>query len=843
MANANFIVQNGITLGGQGGGSISTDPTTGALVIAPAPTAGNANPVAVVISTSGTVSTVATTNGVANAANVATVANIAAESSLTTLANVTITGNLLVQGVATYTSTETVLGVEVVAGNLVANSGTASSSTSAGALVVAGGAGISGDLFVGGNVHTTGTAYLKIPAGTTAQRPGSANVALGMIRYNSTISSFEGFGAGSAWSSLGGVKSVDGKAYISAEASAGAGDDVLRFYSGSTGSSVQVAWASGGNVSILPSTETTAVGTGALQVTGGASIGGNTYVANNLYVGSNSFGRDLSVPTIIASDNGGAYAQIAMINTNSSGSSDYAAYSNNGNDSGGWVDMGIAGATFSDPTYSITRPQDGYIITRPTSSTYGGNLVVGTSEAGSYNDITFSVGSFYANAEVARFHGNASTGGTLSLKQGTASSSTTTGALTVAGGVGVTGAVYVGNGIFGTVSTAVQNTISTASGLTSFGTAGVTTTAQGNLTVVGNLTVQGNITTTGNVTNVTITGNSGQYFGNVSGFGALYAGIGSGFFVEPQMVFQASANYNGFAGGLNIQNINSGSLASSDVFWTPNNGTADDTFLDIGIASSTYSYPGYGLIKPNDSYIISYGNAVTAGGNLLLSAGAANDIIFTVQGVNANNEVMRITRANVVAIKSTVASTTTTSGALTVAGGVGIAGAVYIGGAAGTSVVHSGHILPSANLTYNLGSSTAWYNTFYGVSTQAKYADLAENYQADKPYAPGTVVMFGGSAEVTVAENETTAVAGVVSTNPAHLMNGSLTGTNVIPLALQGRVPCNVIGPVKKGDMMISAGFGYAKSATDPKVGQVIGKSLNDFSGAKGQIEVVVGRV
>ena len=98
-------------------------------------------------------------------------------------------------------------------------------------------------------------------------------------------------------------------------------------------------------------------------------------------------------------------------------------------------------------------------------------------------------------------------------------------------------------------------------------------------------------------------------------------------------------------------------------------------------------------------------------------------------------------------------------------------------------------------------------------------------------------------SEVTVAEADTTRVAGVVSTNPAHLMNGALAGINVVPLALQGRVPCNVIGPIAKGDLMVSAGFGYAKANNAAGVGQVIGKALTDFGGAKGQIEIVVGRV
>jgi hypothetical protein len=198
-----------------------------------------------------------------------------------------------------------------------------------------------------------------------------------------------------------------------------------------------------------------------------------------------------------------------------------------------------------------------------------------------------------------------------------------------------------------------------------------------------------------------------------------------------------------------------------------------------------------------------------------------------------------------ITVANTTTSSSTTTGALVVNGGVGIAGTMYVGGATSVAanLTVTGTVLPSANVTYNLGSTTAWWNILYGKATQAQYADLAENYQADKAYPAGTVVMFGGADEVTLADIETTAVAGVVSTNPAHLMNGGLQGPNVVPLALQGRVPCNVIGPVKKGDMMVSAGFGYAKTSKTPTVGQVIGKALADFSGAKGQIEVVVGRV
>ena len=175
--------------------------------------------------------------------------------------------------------------------------------------------------------------------------------------------------------------------------------------------------------------------------------------------------------------------------------------------------------------------------------------------------------------------------------------------------------------------------------------------------------------------------------------------------------------------------------------------------------------------------------------------------------------------------------------------------AVTVGGTANTVVfssaamTHSGSILPSANGTANIGSTVLQYNTIHAKATSAQYADLAENYAADAEYEAGTVLEFGGVAEVTLSETVmSTRVAGVVSTNPAYLMNNSLTGIKA-PIALQGRVPCKVVGPVRKGDMMVSAGNGAAQAATAPVIGSVIGKSLENFDGTEGVIEVVVGRV
>jgi hypothetical protein len=122
-------------------------------------------------------------------------------------------------------------------------------------------------------------------------------------------------------------------------------------------------------------------------------------------------------------------------------------------------------------------------------------------------------------------------------------------------------------------------------------------------------------------------------------------------------------------------------------------------------------------------------------------------------------------------------------------------------------------------------------------------ADLAENYIADKNYAPGTVVVFGGDKEITISkEYMDRRVAGVISTDPGYLMNGEING---LPVALQGRVPCNGVGTIYKGDMLVSSGIpGVATAEYNPKMGTVIGKALEDYNSTEvGTIEVVVGRL
>ena len=129
------------------------------------------------------------------------------------------------------------------------------------------------------------------------------------------------------------------------------------------------------------------------------------------------------------------------------------------------------------------------------------------------------------------------------------------------------------------------------------------------------------------------------------------------------------------------------------------------------------------------------------------------------------------------------------------------------------------------------------------TSSQAQYADVAEYYSADADYEPGTVVSVGGTSEITQsALDSDSLVIGVVSTNPAYVMNSSIVSNHAVAVALLGRVPCQVQGPVKRGDMLVSAGGGRARAETNPRVGTVIGKALEDFAGEQGTVEILVGK-
>lgn len=182
---------------------------------------------------------------------------------------------------------------------------------------------------------------------------------------------------------------------------------------------------------------------------------------------------------------------------------------------------------------------------------------------------------------------------------------------------------------------------------------------------------------------------------------------------------------------------------------------------------------------------------------------------------------------------------------MTVSGNVNFTGNLTFPSNPTTFANISSSITPSANLSYNLGSITNWWNNIYGTSIHAQYADLAERFEADAVYDPGTVVELGGTAEITAAtEDLSEDVFGVISTRAAFVMN-SRVGDDLThpPIAVQGRVPVKVIGTVRKGDRLVSAGNGFARAGLRSEITtwNVIGRSLeNKDTLGPGTVEAVV---
>ena len=190
------------------------------------------------------------------------------------------------------------------------------------------------------------------------------------------------------------------------------------------------------------------------------------------------------------------------------------------------------------------------------------------------------------------------------------------------------------------------------------------------------------------------------------------------------------------------------------------------------------------------------------------------------------------------------------------------AGAQIINGTSNVTVASSGNVtVVVAGSTIATYATTGEYVTgiisatgnitssgnINGVNLNSTNADLAELYLSDIEYSPGTVVEFGGQYEITITnKSHSSAVAGIVSTDPGHLMNSALIGAHTVAVALTGRVPCQVVGTIHKGDRLVSSsipGVATALDITQYQPGCIIGKALENYDSINnGIIEVAVGR-
>lgn len=212
-----------------------------------------------------------------------------------------------------------------------------------------------------------------------------------------------------------------------------------------------------------------------------------------------------------------------------------------------------------------------------------------------------------------------------------------------------------------------------------------------------------------------------------------------------------------------------------------------------------------------------------------LSVGADNDARISVTGndVFLRNQTQN---GNLFLQVNVGGSTTTVAG---------------LNGASGTFTINNGLLNGAGNGVGNIGSSTGYFNTIFAQATSAQYADVAERFAADEYLEPGTVVELGGPAEITKSCQELSEnVFGVVSTKAAYLMNsGAGTDQTHPPVAMTGRVPVRAIGKVNKGDRLVSAGNGLARSALpgEATAFNVIGRALESKTTTEeGAVEAIV---
>ena len=364
-------------------------------------------------------------------------------------------------------------------------------------------------------------------------------------------------------------------------------------------------------------------------------------------------------------------------------------------------------------------------------------------------------------------------------------------------GVGGTGnvAVFATTGVYvtGVVSATGNITGGNLSGTNLTGT--LATAAQTNITSVGtlgSLSVTGNITS-GNISATNHTGTTVSVTGTVTG--ASLTGTVT-------TASQTNITSVGTLGSLSVTgNVTAGNLLLSGFI-------SDSAQLDIQTSAANANI----VLTPNGT-----GN-VNTGANLSVTG--------NVQGGN-------IRTAGLISATGAITGAAITGSSLTVS-----TGNVSVG-----NIVNN-----NANGVGNIGSATTYFNTVFAKATSAQYADLAENYEADADYTPGTVVVFGGNKEITVTNNNhNTAVAGIISTNPSYLMNAGQSGEWILPVALTGRVPCRVQGPVNKGTVLVTGDILGTAMALDKEKfepGCVVGKSLEIINSTDVlTIEVAVGRL
>lgn len=508
------------------------------------------------------------------------------------------------------------------------------------------------------------------------------------------------------------------------------------------------------------------------------------------------------------------FAQFPIVNLNNgvNASTDFIAYTADGVNDNGWIDMGITSNNFDAETYGITGPHDGYLfMSAPQGDTYD---VVSKKTLAGTATLTTSLPHGYTTGDVVRITGvGAAYDGKRTLlgaPSGTTFTFTTTGSPEAETGLDPAGVVWapVGNGnlVLATSETGLDNNIVFAAGGLTAGTTQMqiipnqtvhieidtesTSSTTGALVVAGGIGSAGNVNIAGDLdVNGTV---------DFSGVTTLPVGANANTFLASltNPVIVVDTNLNDYS-QIAFQNRSANANASTDFIAYSNNGTDSAGYIDMGITSSNFEDPEFTITGKGDGYIFMVG--ATGGddqGNLIFATGdtgSQNKIIFAAGGLADDNTQMVITPNQNVHIEIPTPSTSATTGALTVVGGVGISGDVNIQGnitfgGEGTQV-GTANLAVEAPFIFTGDGSTSLTNDL-GVVTEGKY----------------TVSGFLPSRKVV-----NKALTSNVATLETEVAHGFLVGDSVVVAAIDATFN----GTYTITTVPTTTTFTYAKTATN----------------------------